>query len=306
MKKILILIGLFCCFWINFLKAEVVNQIVAVIGDEFLTLYELDELCKPYFERFVNSDLSLREKENLKNQIRKKFLDQWIEETVIKKEAQKYGISVSEKEVEEYLSQQIKEIGGKENLEKLLQKEGLNYEDYRAKLREDLLKFKFIQWQVREKVLIPEEDLMALYQQEIKKYEGEPQYWISILVIHGEKDLAEKIYNEILKGSEVEEILKNYKDSVQYIKNVVLKENELAPGFLKILKELNPGEWSSPLKGEKNYQILNLIKKSQGSPPSYTEMRETLYQELFLKKAQEFIEKWIKELKEKKYIKIYL
>ncbi|MCS7279213.1 MAG: SurA N-terminal domain-containing protein [Thermodesulfobacteriaceae bacterium] len=306
MKRAWILIFLLFLFWIKTLKAEVVNQIVAVIGEDFLTLYELDELCKPYFDKFIKAELSLIEKENLKNQIRKRFLEQWVEETVIKREAKKYGISVSDKELEEYLNYQIKEIGGKEKLEDFLQKEGISYENYKERLRDDILKIRFIQWQVREKILITDEELKKMYQQEIEKYSRIPQYWLSILIINGEQSLAEVIYKELLTGISMEEIFQKYSPSLQYIKEVVFKEDEIALELLKELKKLNPGELTFPLKREKSYQILKLLKKTEGIPPSYEELKESLYQQLFLKKTQEFIEKWIKELKEKKYIRIYL
>ncbi len=292
--------------WIKPINSEVINQIVAVVGEDFLTLYELDELCKPYFEKFIEPQFSLKEKENLKTQIRKKVLEQWIEETVIKREAQKYGISVSDKEVEEYLNFQIKESGGKEKLEKLLQKEGLSYESYREKLKDDLLKIRFLQWQIREKILITEEELKKAYQQEIEKYEKTPQFLVSILTIDGEQHLAETIYKELLEGSSLEEVSQKYKNSIHYLKEVTFKEDEIAPELLKELKSLKPGELTSPLKREKSYQIIKLIKKTEGTPPSYEELKENLYQQLFWKKSQEFVEKWIKELKEKKYIKVYL
>lgn len=306
MKRAWILIFLLFLFWIKTLKAEVVNQIVAVIGEDFLTLYELDELCKPYFDKFIKAELSLLEKENLKNQIRKRFLEQWIEETVIKKEAKKYGISVSDKELEEYLNHQIREIGGKEKLEEFLKKEGISYENYKERLKDEILKIKFIQWQIKEKILITEEELKKMYQQEIEKYPKIPQYWLSILIINGERSLVEVIYKELLAGISMEEIFQKYSPFSQYIKEVVFKEDEIALELLEELKKLNPGELTPPLKRERSYQILKLLKKTEGTPPSYEELKESLYQQLFLKKTQEFIEKWVKELKEKKYIRIYL
>ncbi|MDM7202772.1 MAG: hypothetical protein P3W84_000895 [Thermodesulfobacteriaceae bacterium] len=52
--------------------------------------------------------------------------------------------------------------------------------------------------------------------------------------------------------------------------------------------------------------MIRLLKIEKGSPPTYEELKKELYEELFQKKAKEYLEKWIKELKETKFIKVYL
>jgi len=299
-------LNIFIPFWYLAFASETINKIVAVVGDEFLTLYDLDELCKPYFKRFIRPDLPLKEKEKIKNQIRKRILKGWIEESVLKIEAKKYGFTVSDKELERFLTNEINLRGGEKKFKEYLKTQGISYEEYKEKLRDRLLKIKLVQFQVKGKVLITEEELKKAYEKAIKNYDTVPKYWISVLIIKGDEKLASSIYEEILQGRSFEEVYNTYSQNIQFIKEEVFKKDELIPEILEKLENINPGEVTPLIKKGDDYCIIRLLKTEAGIPPSFEEMREKLYQKLFELKAQAVLEKWIKELEEKRYIKIYL
>ncbi len=304
-KKLIFLAVFFVLFWINFLSAtKVVNKIVAVVGDEFLTLYELNELCKPYFEKLSKSDLPPEEKELLKKEIQKKVLKSWIEDTLIGLEAKKYNLTVTDEEVEKYLETE-KNFLGEEKFKEFLKQQGLTLQDYKKKLKDKLLKIKLVQLQVKEKVVITEEELKKAYKEAIKNYDKGYKYWLSILIVKN-KDLTNKIYQEINQGRSLEEIVKAYPNQLKFIKNETFKEEELAPEILETLKKLKPGDITKPINISNNFYIIKLIKKDYNKPPSFEELKPKLYKKLFEKKAQAYIEKWIKDLQEKRYIKIFL
>ncbi len=306
LKKVIIFLFLFLVFNTYSFASETINKIVAVVGDEFLTLYDLDEMCKPYFERFIKPELPLEEKEKIKNQIRKNILKGWIEESILKIEAQRYGLTVSDEELNKVLTQEINSIGGEEVFREYLKKQGISYEEYKEKVRDKILKFKFVQIQLKGKVVITEEELKKAYEETIKNYDPTPKYWLSILIINGDEKLASSIYEEILQGKSFEEIHKTYSNNVQIIKEEAFKRDELISEILEKLKNISPGEVTPLIKRDEKYYIIRLLKTEEGAPPSFEEMREKLYQKLFELKAQTVLEKWINELEEKRYIKIYL
>uniref|UniRef100_A0A7V4JP77 peptidylprolyl isomerase n=1 Tax=Thermodesulfobacterium geofontis TaxID=1295609 RepID=A0A7V4JP77_9BACT len=306
LKKVIIFLFLFLVFNTYSFASETINKIVAVVGDEFLTLYDLNEMCKPYFERFIKPELPLEEKEKIKNQIRKNILKGWIEESILKIEAQRYGLTVSDEELNKVLTQEINSIGGEEVFREYLKKQGISYEEYKEKVRDKILKFKFVQIQLKGKVVITEEELKKAYEETIKNYDPTPKYWLSILIINGDEKLASSIYEEILQGKSFEEIHKTYSNNVQIIKEEAFKRDELISEILEKLKNISPGEVTPLIKRDEKYYIIRLLKTEEGAPPSFEEMREKLYQKLFELKAQTVLEKWINELEEKRYIKIYL
>lgn len=305
-KKLFVFISFFLIFYAYSFASETVNKIVAVVGEEFLTLYELDEICKPYFERFIKSELSVEEKEKIKDQIRRQILKAWIEESVLKIEVKKYGLTVSDEELERMIASDIELIGGEEKLKEYLRKQGISYEEYKEKLRDKILKYKLIQIQVKGKVLITDEELKRAYEDAIKNYDPALKYLLSVLIINGDEKLASFIYEEILQGKSFEEIYNSYSQNVQFIKEEVFKKDELTSEILEKLQSIAPGEVTPIIKKDGNYYIIKLLKTEEGKPPSFEEMREKLYQKLFELKAQAVLEKWIKELEEKRYVKIYL
>ncbi len=304
-----ILIFLFLIFILlppYFSSAKVINKIVAVVGDEFLTLYDLEEMCKPYYKRLINPELPSEEKEKLKDEIRREILKRWIEESVLKIEAKKYRLSVTDEEVNKVLKEEIKALGGEKNFRKYLKKQGLSYEEYKKKLRDKLLKIKLVQFQVNEKVFVSEDELKRAYKQAIKNYDISPKYVLSILIINGDKKLASSLYERILQGENFEEIYKAFPQDVQLIKKITFKKEELSPDILKVLENISPGKVTPLIKKGKQFYIIRLVKMKKSNPPSFEKMKDKLYQKLFEIKAQKVLEKWIKDLEEKRYIKTYL
>ncbi len=275
-------------------SAQAINKIVAIVGDEILTLYELDQMGEPYYQKFIKPETSPEEAEAIKNKIRRDLLDQWIEDTVIGLEAKKYGIKVTDAELNEYLKEELKQA----------EAQGLNLAEVKEKLKDHLMKIKFIHMTVREKIAIPEEELKKAYEIKIKNFDPTPKYQLEILLIK-EDLLVKDLYERILKGKSFQEIYQANREHTLYFREI-FKEEELDKNILQELKKLKPGEVTEPLKRGEAFQIIRLIKKEEGQPPAYEEVKKELYEELFQKKAQEYLEKWIKELKETKFVKVYL
>jgi len=291
-------------FWAKTPKAEVVNKIVAVVGSEVLTLYELENLAQPLYQQFLTQNLSLEEKERLKTQIRKEVVERWIEDTVIGLEAKKHKITVSDEEFNRFYEAEVKRFGGEERLKEELAKEGKTIEEYKKNLREQLTKIKFVQVMVGSKIAIPEEELKKLYQERIKNFDPSPRYELEVLIIRDEGLLSE-VEDLLKRGERLREIASSYPEKISYVKET-FKEEELDKELLSLLKDMNPGSYTPPLKRGNVYHIVKLVKKLAGEPPKFEEMRDSLYEELFNQRAKEYLERWIKELKETKFVKIYL
>jgi peptidyl-prolyl cis-trans isomerase SurA len=291
-------------FWAKISKAEVVNKIVAVVGSEFLTLYELEKLAQPLYQQFLNQNLPLEEKERLKAQIRKEVLERWIEDTLIGLEAKKYKITVSNEEFNRFYQAEVKRLGGEERLKEELAKEGKTLEDYKKNLREQLIKIKFLQIMVGSRIAIPEEELKKLYQEKIKNFDPSPKYELEVLIVRDEGLLSE-VESLLKRGERLGEITFRYPEKIFYVKDT-FKEEELDRELLFLLKDMKPGSHTPPLKRGNVYHVIKLLKKLAGEPPKFEEMRDSLYEELFNQRAKEYLERWIKELKDTRFVKIYL
>ena len=304
--RILILFMLSWGLFLAPLQGKVLlDKIVAVVGNSYLTLYQLQEMAKPLYKKLIPDNLPLQEKENLKKQLQKQLLQKWIEDTIVENEAKKYGITVSDEEVDRYLKFQIKRIGGKRAFQKFLKSQDISFEEYKNQLKKFLLKLKFVQFYVNKKIVVTSQELQQAYKKFIANYDTSPGYVITVIDIKGQKPKAQGIYARLLKGESIENICAL--EGVKCVKDIEVKEKELAPEILNALEGLNEGEVTPPLKREEGfYQIFKLVKKKKGLPPAFDEVKEFLYKKIFAQKAQKFLDKWIKELEDKKYIKIFM
>jgi peptidyl-prolyl cis-trans isomerase SurA len=283
----------------------IVDKIVAVVGDKVLTLYQLNKMCKPFFEKIPDT-IPEERKERFKNEIRKEVLNVWIQDAVIRIEAEKYGLEISDEEIKKVLENEIKARGGKENFYKFLREYGYTYDEYLKKLKEDLTKMKLIQSLVHEKVMVTEEEVKKAYEEYIKKNKFEKGYELSLLLIHSDNKTAYRIYEDLLKGKDFEEIAEEYRNVVNFIKKVKVKKSELSEEILRELENAKEKNIIPPVKIDDTYEIIKILKVFSGKPPSFSELRDYFYREIYNKKAQKFLEKWIKELKQKRYIRVYL
>lgn len=305
-KKTIIFLIFFFFFPQIIFAEKLINKIVAVVGENFLTLYELNKMVKPFYKNIISSNMTDIQKEEIKKRLQKEILYHWIQDTLIETEAKKYNISVSDEEVENYLKEEIKTFGGKKRFIAELKKQGILLEEYKKRIKKELLKIKFIQFQVRGKIVITDEELRNAYMEVIKNYDREPKYYLKVLLINGDKETAQKIYDKILKGESFEKIKEEYSFTTEILNNVILKKSELDPEILKELEKLKENQITQPIEKEGIFQIIKLIKKEKGIPPSFEELKPKLFQKLFEEKAQKYIENWMKELKEKRYIKVFL
>jgi peptidyl-prolyl cis-trans isomerase SurA len=303
-RPLLLVLFFWLFFWAKTPKAEVVNKIVAVVGSEVLTLYELEKLAQPLYQQFLTQNLPLEEKERLKAQIRKEVLERWIEDTVIGLEAKKHKITVSDEEFNRFYQAEVKRLGGEERLKEELAKEGKTVEEYKKNLREQLTKIKFVQIMVGSKIAIPEEELKKLYQERIKNFDPSPKYELEVLIVRDE-GLISEVEDLLKRGEGLGGIASRYSEKIFYVKET-FKEEELDKELLSLLKDMNPGSYTPPLKRGNVHHIVKLVKKLAGEPPKFEEMRDSLYEELFNQRAKEYLERWIKELKETRFVKIYL
>lgn len=290
--------------------SQKINQIVAVVGEEFLTFYELEEMCSPFYARLIPPHASAAQIETMKEEIRKKVLKNWIEETLLSLEAKRYGFSVTDEEVETYLREEIKALGGEDKLQKMLKEKGLTKEDYKQRIRDTLLKIKLVQFQVREKVVVTEDEMKKLYQELIKNYDRTPKYWLSLLLVKEDEELAKRIYAQAIEEGDLSKVYNKSQElregkKIEFLQDA-FKEDELSREILQKIIHLNPGEVLSPLRIGDIYYIIKLEKKGLDEPPSFEDLKPRLQQRIFEERAQKFLEKWIRELEERKYVKVYL
>ena len=96
------------------------DRVVAVVNDDIIPLFELNQAVKPYVDRIEALGYSLEKKRKMLFKVREDILNQLIDKKLTDQEIKRSKITVSEKEVDSAI-ERFKEI----REEKKAKREGL-------------------------------------------------------------------------------------------------------------------------------------------------------------------------------------
>ncbi len=290
-------------------QALVVDRIVAVVNDEVITLSELDEAAAPLYQRFLPRAKDPVEREKLLRQIRYRVLNQMIDEKLLAQEAERLDIKVSPQEIDRFIAR-FKEQSGldEEKFRKFLRSQGLSYEEYRKRVAEQIKRLKLVQGHVQERIVVTDEEIEKYYREHYLKG-AKTKYELAAIIITGpEADKkAQEAYQALKAGEDFKQVAARYssiKGSGEGLGS--FRPEELAPEVREVVTRLKPGEISPPIKVGKSWQIFKLQAIYSEASQPLGKVRAEIEQRLRQEKIDQLLQNWIKELRQKAYIRVLL
>ena len=80
--------------------AELVDKVVAVVNDDIISLFDLDQAARPYERKISTMNYPVDQESEMISKVRKDLLNQMIDQKLADQETKRYGISVSEEEID--------------------------------------------------------------------------------------------------------------------------------------------------------------------------------------------------------------
>jgi len=256
---------------------QVLDRIVAVVGDKIILESELEARFQLYSAQFKPKIKTLEEENNLKREL----LDQMINDKLILTQAEKDTLlQVTPKEVDEALEEEIKRLKEQfpsdEAFQEGLRKEGLTERDlrkkYKTQIKEKLLEDKLVSSKLSSVGISTKEvkDFFNFYQDSLPE-QPEAVRLSHILLTIKPSDFtldslqkkAEKILNEAKKGDDFASLALKYSEDPSKDKGGDLgffKKGDLLPEFEKKAFSLNPQEIGMA-KTSLGYHIIKLEEK---------------------------------------------
>ncbi len=305
-------------------SANVVDRTVAVVNQDTVTLSEVNELGKSYFQKITEETPADRLNEALQ-QARKSVIDKLIDKKLLMQESQKYNLKVSEEEVENALQRVItNNKATPEQFRKEISSMGLTEKQYRENLREQILNSKLINFEVRSKVVISEEQILDYYNTHFTQLASDSDYHIlQIGCLWNTKDKngatptqaeakakAEKIRDMALKGKDFKELAKQYSDLPSADEGGDLglfQHSEMAPYMLAVVQHLKTGDVSQIVETENGFQFFKLQSSQQGkvaAKASYDSVKDEIREKLTQQALEIRYKGWLQAIRDKAYIKI--
>ncbi len=299
--------------------SEIVDRIVAVVNDDIITLYELNGSIKPYEDKINALGYPEEKERRMLFKVREGVLSQLIDKKIEDQLIKRSNIKISEEQIDQTI-ERIKEKNyfTEEDLRLALAKDGFTMEAYRNKIKEEILRTRLINLEVKSKIVITEEDIAAYYEKHLDTYGGKQKYHLRNILIriptfadeNKELEIRAKI-DEILKelkaGQSFETMARNYSDSSTAAEGGDLglfELDSLSPQLQKTIQGMKSGEFTPVLETDQGYQIFFLqeILETPGKP--LEDVSPEIERILFGENADKKYQEWIEGLRKQSTIKI--
>ena len=310
---------IFVCPWTSRLEsAEVVDRIVAVVNDDIITLFELNRALLPYAERIkAYGYLPEKEKEVL-YKLRDNILDQLIDQKIEDQEIKRFKMSVSEEEIDQTI-ERIKEANfyTDEDLRTAVARDGLSMEEYRDQIKEQMLRSKLVNREIKSKIVITHADVKTYYDNNLEKYGGEKKYHLKNIIMAlspfiGEvekqkiKAKMEEVLEKLKEGEPFETMVATYSESPLAAEGGDLglfSLDQLAPQLRDVIKMLKPGDYTPVIETDQGYQLFLVQDIVQTPAKSLEAVTPEIENILFNKIVNQKFESWLIELRKQSHIK---
>lgn len=300
-------------------SVEIVDRIVAVVNDEVILLSELNWALKPYEAQIKASGYPLEKQRKMLFQIREDMINNLVDQKLTDKEIERLNIKVSGKEIDNAL-ERIKEdkLITDEELIDGLASEGMDMEEYRENIKEQILRSKLVAYQIKSKIVITKEDIEACYERDIDKYSGETKYHLSNIIMKVPPSASESEKLEVKKKMASLLSRLNEGESFGDLANAnsessstadggylgLFKIEALLPQLQEAIKGMKAGEFTSVLDTDQGYQIFYISEIVKMPGKSCEEAAPEIGAKLYDEVVNEKFSAWLEELREKSHIKI--
>ena len=145
-------------------QAKVLDRTVATVNAQAIMLSEFEKNATPILEQFKKASPSVEQTPERIKDIKKRVLDQMIDDRLLVEESKKKNIRVSQLEVDEGVKKVRSRFATEEEFSKELEKEGMSTDEFRKHIQEQLATIKLIDQEVKAKTTPPTDDeIKGLY-----------------------------------------------------------------------------------------------------------------------------------------------
>ncbi len=298
--------------------AEVVDRIVAVVNDEVIALSELNAELAPYLEKIQTMGYDPEQAKEMGFKVRDQLLNQLIDQKLTAQAVKKASIRVEDSEVDATL-ERMKEARmlTDEDLRAGLAAEGMTIEQYRQRIKDEILRSRLLNLEIKSKVVITSEEVETYYREHAEQYGGEKAYQLHTILMRVpdfstdiEKAAVfkrmQRIMGELDSGADFIDLAKQYSEfgPADGGELGVFEAQSLSPTIAKAIQDLAAGQYSTIVDTDQGYQIFFVRDIVRQSGKTLDEARPEIEEILFRRLVDEKFESWISDLRERSHIKI--
>ncbi|MBI3354145.1 MAG: SurA N-terminal domain-containing protein [Nitrospirae bacterium] len=189
-------------------ESKTVERVAAVVNNKIITLSALNAAIE--MKQIAHKEPAEAKDENT---IRKETLWELIDRNLLINEAERFGMAnVSDTEITEALTEVKKEFSSEVKFTKALERWGMDIEEFKSQLREQIISVMFVNQRLRFFVRISEEDIKKFYNGNLSRFNNK-----TIDEVRGE---IEALLTERETAKKLEEYIKKLRSKAEIKINV--------------------------------------------------------------------------------------
>jgi len=292
---------------------QVVEEIVAIVNDEVITLTEFK---KEYDQQLagIKAQFQGEQQEKAIEQLKAQLLDTMITNTLLLQMAKTDNLNVAE-QLKMAVDNIKKEnnIDSDDDLQRALRSQGMQYDVWLRQIEERMLRDRVISSQISKSIVVDDADIIDYYKKHGAEFVVPEEY--KVRVVYLAPDLRSAAATETRKA----EILDKLKGGLPFDKaaeeycDAPLKETKGDLGTLKkgetdktlwdALAAIKKGERTGWIE-KKGWYLLNLEDKKDSRTRTFDEAKRDIEQKLLQDLQTAKLEEFLKVVKKRNYIKI--
>jgi peptidyl-prolyl cis-trans isomerase SurA len=291
-------------------QAEVANRIVAVVNNEIITWVELEKKIGELLPAGTPPD---------NPEIQKRVLFQLIDEKLLGSQIRKLNLQVGKEEIDKAIDRIRQDQGMKstEEFAAALAKEGMKEEDLRARLKDQILRFRLISREIGSKIFFSGDQIDAYYQKNRSKFEGGERLQLAQITLlntdypspEAAKAKIEEIAALLRQGEPFASLAKKFSRDPSAPQGGDLGFFPLAEidsSLAQALAPLKAGETTAVLSLPDGWRLVQLVKRENTKDEGLLAVREKIQEMLFQEEVEARAGQWLLKLRERSSIQILL
>jgi parvulin-like peptidyl-prolyl isomerase len=312
-RKQALLTALILLAFFSLVSADVVEEIVAIVNGEVITLSD-------YREQFNSTVQMLRQQLSGESyfkeyeRLRTNLLDIMITDLLLLQKAKEQGLNVKEQ-----VKGTIAQIKTQNNIEsdadlvRAMDAQGVNYDQWVKQLEENYLRQAVIYTEVDRTIVLDDAEIVKYYKQHQSEFVIPPEYRIKAIYLSSTNntvsDLETKraeISDKLKKGQSFEDLVQEYSEGPKENGGDLgfFKKGELDQAIEQGVEKLKIEEISDWIQAKNGWYLIKLEEKKESHQQTFDEARQDIENKLFNDIRAKKIEEYVKKLREESFIKI--
>lgn len=314
-KRTLLIIAVILLTCLTASAQRVIEEIVAVVNDEVITLSDYKKEYDVYIQQIKAQNLGPEEYSRSLDTVRHQLLDQMITDKLLVQEAKSTGLSVKEqlKNIVDNIKKQ-NNLNTDEELNKALAQQGMDYDTWIKQYELLLMRQAVIFTQIEKNIVLSDSEVIEYYKKHPDDFMVPAEYKIRAVYLsdetwHGEQLEARKqdISDKIKGGLSMEDAAAQYSDPpLKATKGDLgtLNDKEMDKDLHEAVKRIPAGGFTPWVKAKNGWYLIRVEERKESYRQTLDDAKKGIEDKMYSEARQKKLDEYLKKLRAKNYIKI--